>query len=211
MKRTWTIIGVRNVPSSFKWYQSLFGQPESPPGHGYFGQILDADGTVLLCLHQWGAHEHPTLMSPENGPPGNGLLLFFRVDDYEMALKRARALVDRFEEEPHVNPNTQTMEFSLSDPDGYYVTISSLSADREIGSQPLSTRLAIMILSAVEEELIYWVFIATLVAWLVWLAVSHFNREPKQLAQWVGTLVAAYLFGLAHVANLSNVAHPVLR
>ena len=47
-------------------------------------------------------------MSPDDGTPGNGLLLFFRVDDYEMALKRARALVDRFEEEPHVNPNTQT-------------------------------------------------------------------------------------------------------
>jgi hypothetical protein len=25
MKRTWTIIGVRDVPASFKWYQSLFG------------------------------------------------------------------------------------------------------------------------------------------------------------------------------------------
>jgi len=79
------------------------------------------------------------LMSPKNGPPGNGLLLFFRVDDYEMALKRARALVDRFEEEPHVNPNTQTMEFSLRDPDGYYVTISALSADRE-EAQKLSSR-----------------------------------------------------------------------
>jgi hypothetical protein len=36
----------------------------------------------------------------------------------DMALKRARALVARFEEEPHVNPNTQTREFSLRDPDG---------------------------------------------------------------------------------------------
>ena len=127
MKRIWTIIGVKDVPRSFKWYQSLFGQPETPPGHDYFGQILDTDGTVLLCLHQWGAHEHPSLMSPDDGTPGNGLLLFFRVDEYEMALKRARALVDRFEQEPHVNPNTQTWEFSLRDPDGYYVTISALS------------------------------------------------------------------------------------
>ena len=31
MKRTWTIIGVSDVPGSFKWYQSLFGQPESFP------------------------------------------------------------------------------------------------------------------------------------------------------------------------------------
>ncbi len=136
MKRTWTIIGVSDVPGSFKWYQSLFGQPETPPGHDYFGQILDTDGTVLLCLHQWGAHEHPSLMSPNEAPPGNGLLLFFRVDDFDMALKRARALVSRLEEEPHVNPNTQTREFSLRDPDGYYVTISALSALRPARRRP---------------------------------------------------------------------------
>jgi catechol 2,3-dioxygenase-like lactoylglutathione lyase family enzyme len=127
MKRIWTIIGVRDVPASFKWYQSLFGQPETPPGHENWGQILDTDGTVLLCLHQWSAHDHPSLMSPDDGKAGNGLLLFFRVDDYEMALKRSRALVSRLEEESHLNPNTQTMEFSLRDPDGYFVTISALS------------------------------------------------------------------------------------
>jgi hypothetical protein len=64
-------------------------------------------------------------MSPERATPGNGLLLFFRVDDFDMALPRARALVARIEEEPHVNPNTGTTEFSLRDPDGYYVTVSS--------------------------------------------------------------------------------------
>ena len=126
MKRTWTIIGVGDVPDSFRWYQTLFGQAESRPGHSYFGQILDADGTILLCLHQWGAHEHPTLMDPNQATPGNGLLLFFRVDDFDMALERARMLVTKFEEEPHVNPNTGTREFSLRDPDGYYVTISAL-------------------------------------------------------------------------------------
>jgi catechol 2,3-dioxygenase-like lactoylglutathione lyase family enzyme len=125
MKRIWTIIGVRDVPASFKWYQALFGLPKMAPGHDYFGQIRDMDGTVLLCLHGWGAHEHPPLMSPDKGMPGNGLLLFFRVDDFDNALKRARALVARFDEEPHVNPNTQTREFSLRDPDGYYLTISS--------------------------------------------------------------------------------------
>jgi len=128
MKRTWTIIGVRDVASSFQWYKSLFGQPETRPEHSYFGQILDSDGTVLLCLHQWGAHEHPSLMSPEGATPGNGLLLFFRVDDFEPSLERARALVARLEEEPHTNPNTRTEEFSLRDPDGYHVTISSLTS-----------------------------------------------------------------------------------
>src|SRR5437588_646794 len=124
MRRTWTIIGVRDVPGSFKWYQSLLGLPETAPAHDDFGQILDSDGTVLLCLHEWGAHEHPPLMSPDHAQPGNGLLLFFRVDDFDVALPRARALVARLEEEPHVNPNTGTMEFSLRDPDGYYVTMT---------------------------------------------------------------------------------------
>ncbi len=67
-------------------------------------------------------------MSRDHGKPGNGLLLFFRVDDFDLGLQRARSLVTRLEEEPHVNPNTQTKEFSLRDPDGYYVTISALSA-----------------------------------------------------------------------------------
>lgn len=69
------------------------------PAHDYFGQILDSDGTVLLCLHKWGAHEHPSLMSPDHGTPGNGLLLFFRVDDFDLALQRARSLVSRLDEE----------------------------------------------------------------------------------------------------------------
>jgi catechol 2,3-dioxygenase-like lactoylglutathione lyase family enzyme len=128
MRRTWTIIGVSDVSASFKWYQSLLGLPETAPAHDYFGQILDSDGTVLLCLHEWGAHEHPSLMDPDVAQPGNGLLLFFRIDDFEMALPRARALVSRFEEEPRVNANTGTPEFSLRDPDGYYVTVSALDS-----------------------------------------------------------------------------------
>lgn len=129
MKRTWTIIGVADVAASVRWYQALFGQPRTLPAHDCFGQIVDSDGTVLLCLHQWGAHEHPSLTNPDLSTPGNGLLLFFRVDDFDSALDRARALVTRFEEEPHVNPSTRTAEFSLRDPDGYYVTISALGTD----------------------------------------------------------------------------------
>ncbi|MBV9787744.1 MAG: VOC family protein [Chloroflexi bacterium] len=128
MRRIWTIIGVDDVPGSFTWYQSLLGLPPTVPGHDHFGQICDSDGTVLLCLHAWGAHEHPSLISPEHAQPGNGLLLFFRVDDFDLSLARARTLVAQFEEEPHANPNTGTREFTLRDPDGYYVTISELNA-----------------------------------------------------------------------------------
>ena len=135
MKRTGTIIGVADVPQSLKCYQSLLGLPETAPAHDYFGQIVDSDGTVLLCLHEWGAHEHPSLTSPHHAKPGNGLLLFFRVDNFDVALPRARALVSRLEEEPHVNPSTGTTEFSLRDPDGYYVT-----SVRSIRPSPASSR-----------------------------------------------------------------------
>jgi len=128
MKRTWTIIGVRDVARSFKWYQLLLGLRETTPEHDYFGQILDSDGTVLLCLHKWGAHEHPPLTSPDHVQPGNGLLIFFRVDDFDKALTGARTLVARLEEEPHINPNTGTNEFALRDPDGYYVMVSAWSS-----------------------------------------------------------------------------------
>jgi predicted enzyme related to lactoylglutathione lyase len=126
MKRTWTIIGVADVARSFGWYQSLFGQPASAPAHNYFGQILDTDGTVLVCLHKWGAHEHPTLSSPDRAEPGNGFLLFFRVDDFDEVLSRARTLVGQLEQEPQMNSATGTLEFALRDPDGYYVMVSAL-------------------------------------------------------------------------------------
>lgn len=47
MKRTWTIIGVGDVPRRFKWYQELFGEAITRPAYDYFAQILDSDG--LCC------------------------------------------------------------------------------------------------------------------------------------------------------------------
>ena len=126
MKRLWTIIGVRDVARSFEWYRQLLGQPVATPAHDHFGQLADGDGTVLISLHRWGDHDHPSLTRPDPAP-GNGLLLFFRVDDFESALQRARKLASKLDEEPHRNPNTGTMEFALRDPDGYHVMVSANS------------------------------------------------------------------------------------
>ena len=128
MERLWTIIGVADVARSVAWYQTLLCLPKAAPAHAYFGQILAGDGTVLLSLHQWGAHEHPTLTSPDPVPPGNGLILFFRVTDFDATLARARTLASALEEEPNLSSATGTMEFALRDPDGYYVMVSARSA-----------------------------------------------------------------------------------
>jgi hypothetical protein len=57
MTCTWTIIGVEDVPRSFKWYQALLGRPETAPAHDHWGQICDSHGAVLLCLHERGSHD----------------------------------------------------------------------------------------------------------------------------------------------------------
>ena len=56
------------------------------------------------------------------------LPIVVRVDNFHVALSKARALVSRPEEEPHLNPSTGTAGFSLRDLDGYYITISALNA-----------------------------------------------------------------------------------
>lgn len=127
MTRIWTIIGVADVARSLDWYQSLFGFSKAPPHHDYFGQLVDTDGTVLLCLHAWGDHDHPTLMSAEQATPGNGLILYFPVDDFDEAVARARKLALRLEEEPNTDPATGNREFALRDLDGYYVMVSALA------------------------------------------------------------------------------------
>lgn len=127
MRRIWTIIGVADVAGSLEWYQHLLGLTISPPAHDYFGQAVDGDGTVLICLRRWGDLEHPSLPLPDP-TPGNGLLLFFRVDDFDQAVVRARKLLLGLAEEPNRNANTGTMEFAVRDPDGYHVMVSSLTA-----------------------------------------------------------------------------------
>lgn len=107
--------------SAYRWH---LGPQEEAPAHDHFGILADDNGSVLLCLHEWGAHEHPMLTSPESAAPGNGLLLFFRVDIYHGALVRARGLCERFVEESHINENTRTRERSVWDPHGCFVMMS---------------------------------------------------------------------------------------
>jgi len=124
MKRLWTIIGVADVAKGYAWYQTLLDLPRNKPHHSCFGQLVDKDGTVLLCVHEWGVEDHPPLSDPKADKPGNGLLLFFRADNFETALAAARGL-GTLEQAPSRNENTGTMEFSLRDPDGYFVSISA--------------------------------------------------------------------------------------
>ena len=76
-----------------------------------------------MSLHLWGEHDHPTLREPIE-PIGNGLILYFVVDDFDDAWERGVAMGCSVEREPFRNENSGRREFSLRDRDGYYVSVT---------------------------------------------------------------------------------------
>jgi predicted enzyme related to lactoylglutathione lyase len=64
---------------------------------------------------------------------GNGVLLWFQVEDFDADVERARASSTEILEGPKVNPNTHHREIWLRDPDGYVVVLASAGGDVEKG------------------------------------------------------------------------------
>ena len=130
MSRPWTIVAVADVAKSSSWYITLLAAQQNHPDATVFNQILDVDGTILVCLHRWGPsgpqgdHEWPSLMTPAEGRPGNGLLLWFVVQDFDTAWDRAQTMGAAIHESPNTNNGTGMRAFVVRDLDGYYVTVN---------------------------------------------------------------------------------------
>ena len=94
MKRKLDNCWVSDVLEALKRYQTLFGQLKTGPAYDYGEPAsFDDDGTVLLLSAQMGRSRTPALIRPGQVPrTRQWLLLFFRVDDYDAALKRREAL-----------------------------------------------------------------------------------------------------------------------
>ena len=130
MIKTEVIIGVKNVPKSAEWYMALLDCKTTHGGNNFEILVDKQGGATILCLHKWGVHEHSTLMSPDV-KKGNGLILYFRVTNFNEVWDNARALYAVIEEVPHLNPNSGRQEFSLRDLDGYYVEIANDNGEPE--------------------------------------------------------------------------------
>ena len=118
------LIAVRDVETSSRWYQRLLGCKSGHGGNDY-EQLLDDAGQLILQLHQWDAHEHPHIGNQSSTDRGNGVLLWFQVDDFTAAVARARMLEVKILEEPKINPNANHREVWLRDLDGYVVVLAS--------------------------------------------------------------------------------------
>jgi predicted enzyme related to lactoylglutathione lyase len=122
MSKPDTIIAVTDIKASSNWYQSLFNW-KSLHGGKNFDVLIDENDEISLCLHRWGQDEHPTMTNPDI-TPGNGLILYFRTENMHSIWQNAEKLGCPIEEDIHLNDNSGKMEFSLKDPDGYYLTVT---------------------------------------------------------------------------------------
>jgi catechol 2,3-dioxygenase-like lactoylglutathione lyase family enzyme len=123
------LIAVHNVEASSQWYQQLLGCRSAHGGPNY--ERLVANGVLVLQLHAFAVEDHHgPIGDPGDRPYGNGVLLWFEVDDFDAAMARAAALAAEVLLTRHRNPPSgdggpNHWECWLRDPDGYTVVIAS--------------------------------------------------------------------------------------
>lgn len=124
--KTETMIAVRDVEASSRFYQQLLGAKSAHGGNEY-DMIVKGD-ELLLQLHDWDPDEHSGMLT-EGIPLGNGVLIMFRCPDFDDVVERARELDLKFLEEPMVNPLAHHRECIVEDPDGYSIGLISERGD----------------------------------------------------------------------------------
>jgi catechol 2,3-dioxygenase-like lactoylglutathione lyase family enzyme len=122
------LIAVADVEKSSWWYQRLLGCVGAHGGPKY-ERLNDREGHLIMQLHAWDAVEHPHLGNADSEPYGNGVLLWFQVDDFDAAVSRARKMSAEVIEDPHLNVNANHREIWLRDRDGYVVVLASGPGD----------------------------------------------------------------------------------
>jgi len=126
MVKSQTLIAVRNVRASSRWYAELLAADALPDHeHRDFYDRITCSGRLVLQLHAWDEEDHPNLVNADAAPVGHGVVLWFQVDDFDGAVARARGLRAEIILEPHVNPAPRHREMWLRDLDGYVVVVSS--------------------------------------------------------------------------------------
>lgn len=123
------LLCVHDVEATSRWYQQLLGCQSAHGGPEY--ERLEANGTLILQLHRWEVdHHHGPIGDPAARPYGNGVLLWFEIDDFDAALARAEALQAEVVMPRHRNPpdgdgGPNHWELWIRDPEGYTVVLAS--------------------------------------------------------------------------------------
>ncbi len=123
------LIAVTDVEASSRWYQRLLGLQSAHGGAAY--ERLVSKRELILQLHCFRVeHDHGPIGDPDDRPYGNGVLLWFEIDDFDAAAARAAAMNVEVVMPRHRNPpagdgGPNHWELWLRDPDGYTVVLAS--------------------------------------------------------------------------------------
>ena len=117
------LICVRDVEESSRWYQKLLGLVSGHGGTEY--ERLNSANGLVLQLHKWEVeHHHGPLGDPALKPYGNGVVLWFELQDFDEAVQRATAMnVDVIR--PARLSENGNWEFWIRDLEGYMVMLTS--------------------------------------------------------------------------------------
>jgi catechol 2,3-dioxygenase-like lactoylglutathione lyase family enzyme len=123
------LIAVSDVEASSLWYQRLLGCRGDHGGPEY-ERLVAPDGRLILQLHRWEVEHHHGPIGDPALPHGNGLLLWFEVDDIDAAIGRAaelgaEVLLPRHRNPPDGDGGPNHWEIWLRDRDGYAVVLAS--------------------------------------------------------------------------------------
>ena len=125
--RSQPLICVRDVEASSLWYQRLLG---CQSGHGpsnsgtWEYERLVSNGQLVLQLHKWDVGHHHGPIGDPNINPGNGVLLWFEVDDLDAAVAQAGQLKAETVMPKYHHTGANQWECWLRDQDGYIVVLS---------------------------------------------------------------------------------------
>ncbi len=122
------LIAVRDVEASSRWYQRLLGCRSDHGGVEY--ERLVSQSGLILQLHSWQVDHHHGPIGDPAKPTGNGLLLWFEIDDFDSAVVRAEELkaeivLPRHRNPPDGNGGPNHWELWIRDLDGYTVVLAS--------------------------------------------------------------------------------------
>src|SRR5690348_7193943 len=117
------LICVSDVEESSRWYQKLLGLVSGHGGKEY--ERLNSDDGLVLQLHKWEVeHHHGPLGDPESKPYGNGVVLWFELQDFNQAVERATAMKVEIIRPARLSENGN-WEFWIRDLEGYMVVLTS--------------------------------------------------------------------------------------
>ena len=134
------LIVVTDVEASSRWYQHLLGLRTDHGGRQY--ERLSFNNHLILQLHSFDAdHHHGPIANRSDKPYGNGVLLWFEVDDFDAVIQRANEMAVEIVMPRHRNPpdgdgGPNHWECWMRDPDGYIVVVASPDGTADGNWQP---------------------------------------------------------------------------